>query len=133
MIRKVDHLGIAVTNLDEALDFYETALGLEKGDVEEVASQKVRIAFLPVGELNVELLEGMEPDSPVAKFVASKGPGIHHVAMVVDDIDETLAALAAKGVRLINEQAVPGAHGKRVAFVHPKATGGVLLELCEGG
>ena len=131
MIEKIDHLGIAVRNLDESLKFYGEILGLELVGKEEVASQKVRVAMLRIGETKIELLESTDDDGPIAKFIESKGEGIHHLALRVDDIKATLASLRERGTVLINEEAVPGAHGTLVAFVHPKATGKVLLELCQ--
>ena len=131
MIEKIDHLGIAVRNLDESLKLYGEILGLELVGKEEVASQKVRVAMLRIGETKIELLESTNDDGPIAKFIESKGEGIHHLALRVDDIKATLASLRERGTVLINEEAVPGAHGTLVAFVHPKATGKVLLELCQ--
>ena len=127
---KIDHLGIAVTSIDEALDVYH-ALGLAETRREEVESQGVRTAFLPVGESSIELLEPTSESSPVRKFLGSRGPGIHHVCFAVDDIDAALAELTRKGFRLIHDVAVAGAGGKRVAFLHPDAGHGVLIELAE--
>lgn len=127
----VDHIGVAVASLDEALSFYRDSLGLAVHEIEEVADQKVRVAMLPVGPTNIELLEPTSPDSPIARFLEKKAPGIHHIAVAVTDIDSVLADLKARGVRLINEEPLTGAGGKRIAFVHPAATGGVLLELCQ--
>jgi len=127
---KIDHLGVAVPSIDEALAVYR-ALGIVEESREEVAGQKVVAAFLPVGESRVELLEPTSGDSPVAKFLARRGAGIHHVCFAVDDLDAALSDLAAKGFRLIHREAVPGAGGKRVAFLHPDAAGGVLIELSE--
>jgi methylmalonyl-CoA epimerase len=131
MLQKIDHLGIAVLNLREALALWQGALGCRVSHEEEVPSQKVRVAFLPVGETNIELLEPTAPDSPVAKALDSRGPGVHHVAFEVADIRATLARLKERGFQLINAEPVPGAHGKLVAFVHPKSAGGVLIELCQ--
>ncbi len=125
----LDHIGIAVSNLDEALAFYRDALGLEIDAPEEVASQRVRAHFVPVGESALELLEATAGDSPIAKYVARRGPGLHHITLRVDDIDAALARLKARGVRLIDETARPGAHGSRVAFIHPSSAHGVLVEL----
>jgi methylmalonyl-CoA/ethylmalonyl-CoA epimerase len=130
-LRNIDHIGIAVSNLTESLAFWQSALGIELHGIEEVAEQKVKTAFLPVGGTEVELLEPTGPDSPVAKFIEKRGEGLHHVAIRVDDIDAALAELKAKGVQLIDEVPRKGAGGSRIAFVHPKATHGVLLELCE--
>jgi methylmalonyl-CoA epimerase len=131
VLEKVDHIGIAVQSLNESLSFYRDALGLSVEETEEVPSQKVRVAMLPVGETNIELLEPTSPDSPIAKFMEKKAPGIHHIALAVDDIESVLSGLKQKGVRLINEEPLEGAGGKRIAFVHPAATGGLLLELCQ--
>jgi methylmalonyl-CoA/ethylmalonyl-CoA epimerase len=128
---KIDHLGIATANIESALSFWRDVIGLELLDTEEVADQRVRVAMLPIGETRLELLEPTEPDSPVARFLERRGPGLHHVAVRVHDIHETLACLKAKGARLIDETPRDGAHGCLVAFVHPSATGGVLLELVQ--
>jgi methylmalonyl-CoA/ethylmalonyl-CoA epimerase len=127
---KIDHLGIAVASLEEALGVYR-ALGLAQTHSEDVGSQGVRTAFLPVGESSIELLEPMSPDSPVGKFLGQRGPGIHHVCFAVHDLEAALAELAGKGFRLIHREPVPGAGGKRVAFLHPEAGHGVLIELAE--
>ncbi len=131
MLSKISHLGIAVKDLETVLKLYTEVLGLECKGEEEVPSQKVKVAFLPLGETNIELLQSTDPDGPIAKFVDSKGEGIHHIAYEVDDIEQALADLKAKGVRLIDEVPRIGAHGARIAFIHPKATHGVLVELCE--
>lgn len=127
---RLDHIGIAVRSIDAAAGIY-TALGLEIAHVETVETQKVKTAFLSVGDSNLELLEPTSDDSPVAKFIGKRGEGIHHICLRVDDIDAQLELLKAKGFRLINETAVPGAHGCRVAFLHPAAGSGVLIELSE--
>ncbi len=129
-ITRVDHIGIAVKSIAESLKFYE-ALGLKSVGVEEVAEQKVRVAFLPIGEAEVELLESTAPDGPVAKYIEKNGEGIQHVALRVDNLEAALAEMKAKGVRLIDEKPRYGAGGARIAFVHPRSTGGVLLELSE--
>ncbi len=126
---KVDHIAIAVQSLEEALKVYRDILGLELKGVEEVPEQGVRIAFLPVGEVRFELLEPIFPESPVAKFLEKRGEGIHHICVEVEDIEKTLRDLANKGVKLIDEQPRIGAHGRKMAFVHPKSLHGVLLEL----
>jgi methylmalonyl-CoA/ethylmalonyl-CoA epimerase len=128
----LDHIGIAVANLDEALAFYRDALGLEIEAPEEVPSQRVRAHFVPVGESALELLEATAPDSPIAKFLAKRGPGLHHITLRVDDIHAALASLKARGVRLIDEEPRPGAHGSLVAFIHPASAQGVLVELKQG-
>ncbi len=130
MINKIDHLGIAVRSLDSAIAYYEKALGLKCEAIEEVESQKVRTAFFDVGGTHIELLEPTSPDSPVAKFIESKGEGIHHVAFAVDNIAEQLDASKQAGVRLIHEEPFEGAANKMVAFLHPKSTFGVLTEFC---
>ncbi|MDP3179458.1 MAG: methylmalonyl-CoA epimerase [Spirochaetaceae bacterium] len=130
-IGKVDHIGVAVEKLDEALAIYEGILGLELHGTEVVEAQKVRTAFLPVGDSEIELLESTDPEGPIGKFIAAKGQGVQHIAFRVDDIDAALAELKAKGVRLIDESPRNGAGGARIAFLHPKATNGVLVELCE--
>lgn len=125
----LDHIGIAVSDLSAALAFYRDALGLEVETPEEVPSQRVRAHFIPVGEAAIELLEATAPDSPIAKFVEKRGPGLHHITLRVDDIRAALAVLKARGARLIDEEPRPGAHGSLVAFVHPAAAHGVLVEL----
>lgn len=125
----VDHIGIAVADLGAALAFYRDALGLEIEAPEEVPSQRVRAHFIPAGEAALELLEATADDSPIAKFVAKRGPGLHHITLRVDDIGAALAELKARGVRLIDEAPRAGAHGSLVAFVHPSSAHGVLLEL----
>ena len=128
---KIDHLGIATKNIEGALSFWRDVLGLELNDAEEVAEQKVRVAMLPIGETRFELLEPTSSDSPVARFLEKRGPGLHHVAVRVHDIRATLAELKGKGARLIDEAPRAGAGGCLVAFVHPSSTGGVLLELVQ--
>jgi len=130
-LRNIDHIGIAVSSLQESLSFWEASLGIELHGIEEVAEQHVRTAFLPVGGTEIELLEPTRPDSSVARFIEKRGEGLHHIAIGVDDIEAALAELKAKGVQLIDETPRNGAGGARIAFVHPKATHGVLLELCE--
>jgi len=129
----IDHIGIAVGDLGEALKFYRDALGLEVEAPEEVASQRVRAHFIPTGESAIELLEATADDSPIAKYVAKRGPGIHHLTLRVDDIVAVLARLKEKGVRLIDDAPRPGAHGSLVAFIHPASTHGVLVELKQAG
>lgn len=130
-ILKIDHLGIAVNNMDEGKGFWTDILGLKFEGAETVAEQKVTTAFFPVGESEVELLESTAPDGPVAKFIEKKGPGFQHVAFRVENIEEALAELKAKGIQLIDQVPRKGAGGAKIAFLHPKATGGVLVELCE--
>ncbi|HSL93571.1 MAG TPA: methylmalonyl-CoA epimerase [Bacillota bacterium] len=131
MLNRISHLGIAVKDLESVLKFYSESLGLVCQGQEEVPSQKVKVAFLPLGETNIELLESTEPDGPIAKFIENRGEGIHHIAIEVDDIEQALAELKAKGVRLIDEVPRVGAHDAKIAFIHPKASHGVLIELCQ--
>lgn len=127
---RLDHIGIAVSSIDESLAVYE-ALGLAVTGRETVAGQGVVTAFLPVGDTRIELLEPTGPDSPVAKFLAKRGPGVHHVCFAVEDLEDALSEFAGRGFRLIHESPVPGADGRRVAFLHPSAGHGVLIELSE--
>jgi methylmalonyl-CoA/ethylmalonyl-CoA epimerase len=133
MTKKINHIGVAVRSIDAATPFYRDVLGMVFEGTEVVAEQKVKVAFFSVGESRVELLEPTADDSPVAKFLEKNGEGTHHVAYEVDDLLATLARLKAAGVRLIDEVPRCGAHGTRIAFLHPKASGGVLTELCQGG
>ena len=130
---RVDHLGLAVESLEEASRLYRDVLGLAAGPVEEIATQKVRVAMFEMGQVRIELLEPTAADSPIAKFLAKRGPGLHHVAYLVADLPATLAALKSAGVRLIDEAPRAGAHGMLIAFAHPKSTGGVLTEFCQQG
>ena len=125
----LDHIGIAVADLAAALAFYRDALGLEIEAPEEVASQRVRAHFIPAGDAALELLEATAPDSPIAKYLEKRGPGLHHITLRVDDIRAALAQLKARGIRLIDESPRPGAHDSLVAFIHPSSTHGVLVEL----
>src|SRR6059036_2959968 len=125
----LDHVGIAVKDLSAALAFYRDALGLEIEAPEEVASQRVRAHFVPVGGAKLELLEGTSPESAIAKYIEKRGPGLHHITLRVDDIAQALARLRARGVRLVDEEPRSGAGGSLIAFVHPASTGGVLIEL----
>jgi len=130
-ILKIDHLGIAVNSIDSGKDFWSGVLGLDFEGSETVAAQKVTTAFFPVGESEVELLESTAPDGPVAKYIEKRGQGIQHVAFRVENIDDALAELKEKGVQLIDQQPRIGAGGAKIAFLHPKATNGVLVELCQ--
>lgn len=130
-ILKIDHIGIAVNSIEDGKNFWMDALGLAFEGTETVEEQKVTTAFFPVGESEVELLESTAPDGPVAKFLEKKGPGVHHIAFRVENIEEALAELKEKGIRLIDEKPRKGAGGAKIAFLHPKATNGVLVELCE--
>jgi methylmalonyl-CoA/ethylmalonyl-CoA epimerase len=129
----LDHIGIAVANLDEALSFYRDALGLEIEAPELVASQNVRAHFIPAGQSALELLEPTADDSPIAKYLSKRGPGLHHITLRVDDIRAALARLKERGVRLIDEAPRAGAHGSLVAFIHPSSAHGVLVELKQAG
>lgn len=128
---RVAHIGIAVRDLDEALRLYHEALGLPLHGREYVQSDGVNVAFLPVGDTELELLEATDPESPVARFIEKRGEGIHHIALEVGDVAETLKILRGRGYRLIDEEPRTGAGGVRVAFVHPRSASGVLIELCE--
>ena len=128
---KLDHVGVAVESLEEALEMYSGILGLKPSGMEIVEEQKLRTAFLPLGDTEIELLESTDPEGPIGKFIAAKGQGVQHLAFRVEDIDAALEELKAAGVRLIDEKARYGAGGARIAFLHPKATKGVLVELCE--
>lgn len=130
-ITKVDHIGIAVKSIDEAAKFWEDVLGLEISCREEVASQKCITGFIHCGDAEIELLEPTAEDSAIAKFIEAKGEGIQHIALTVDNIAEALEELKAKDIRLIDQSPRPGAGNTSIAFLHPKATKGVLLELCE--
>ncbi|MBW1645730.1 MAG: methylmalonyl-CoA epimerase [Deltaproteobacteria bacterium] len=131
MLEKIDHIGIAVKDIETTGKFYREMLGLEFLGTEEVESQKVKVAFFKIGETNIELVMPTSDDSPVAKFLATKGEGIHHICYATNDIEGDLASLKEKGARLINETPRPGAHGTRVAFIHPKTSMGVLTELAQ--
>ncbi|MDJ0828221.1 MAG: methylmalonyl-CoA epimerase [Desulfobacterales bacterium] len=130
-VLKIDHLGIAVNSIDDGKKFWTDTLGLTFEGSETVAEQKVTTAFFPVGESEVELLESTAPDGPVAKYIEKKGQGIQHIAFRVENIDAALAELKEKGIRLIDETPRVGAGGAKIAFLHPKATNGVLVELCQ--
>ncbi len=130
-VTRVDHIGIAVKNLDEMVKWYEETLGVKSHGTEIVDDQKVKVAFLPIGESELELLESTSDDGPIARFIEKNGEGIQHIALRVDNIEETLVELKAKEVRLIDQTPRYGAGNASIAFVHPKATHGVLLELCE--
>ncbi len=131
MTDKINHVGIAVKSLEASIPFYRDVLGMVFEGTEEVAEQKVRVAFLAVGESRIELLEPTAEDSPVARFLEKNGEGVHHLAYQVEDIEATLEKLKSAGVRLIDEKPRRGAHHSLIAFLHPKATGGVLTEICQ--
>jgi len=130
-ILKIDHLGIAVNSIEDGKKFWTDTLGLTFAGAETVAEQKVTTAFFPVGESEVELLESTAPDGPIAKYIEKKGTGIQHLALRVENIEEALAELKQKGIQLIDQTPRQGAGGAKIAFLHPKATGGVLVELCQ--
>jgi len=131
VVTKVDHIGVAVENLEESVKFYEEILGLKLHGIETVEEQKVKVAFLPIGDTEIELLEATTPDSPIAKFIEKKGQGVQHVAFRVDDIEKALEEMRRLGIKLIDEKPRYGAGGARIAFLHPKSTNGLLVELCE--
>lgn len=130
-VLKIDHLGIAVNSIEEAKKLFQDTLGLEFEGTETVAEQKVTTAFFPVGDSEVELLESTAPDGPIAKYLEKRGEGIQHIAFRVENLEEALAELKEKGIRLIDEKPRMGAGGAKIAFLHPKATHGVLIELSE--
>jgi len=131
MITQIDHIGIAVSDLDKAKKFYEDVLGIKVTATEEVEEQQVITAFLPLGESKIELLVSTTPDGPIARFIEKRGEGIQHIALRVDNINAAIKHLKEAGVRLIDEKPRRGAGGAKIAFIHPRAAGGVLLELCE--
>ncbi len=131
MVSKIDHIGIAVESIEESLKLYTDILGLTLEGTEVVEEQKVKTAFLPIGDTEIELLESTHPDGPIAKFIQKRGQGIQHIAFRVDDIEKALAEMKDKGVRLIDEKPRYGAGGAKIAFLHPKSTNGVLIELCQ--
>lgn len=131
MVNKIDHIGIAVKNLDEALKFYEDALGLKSAGTEVVEEQKVKVAFMPIGDTEVELLESTDEEGPISRHIAKNGEGVQHIAYRVDDIEAAIAEMKEKGIRMIDEKPRYGAGGAKIAFCHPKSTFGVLIELCE--
>jgi len=129
-ISHIEHIGIAVNKLEEAIPYYENVLGLKCYAIEEVADQKVKTAFFMVGQTKIELLESTDPEGPIGKFIEKKGPGVHHLAFAVDNVNEALADVATKGVQLIDKAGRKGAEGMNIGFLHPKSTLGVLTELC---
>ncbi|MDD2191738.1 MAG: methylmalonyl-CoA epimerase [Bacteroidales bacterium] len=128
--KRIEHIGIAVSNLEEAIKYWEDVMGLECYNIEEVVDQKVKTAFFKVGEVKIELLEATSPDSPIAGFLEKKGPGVHHIAFAVDNVNEALADVEKAGARLIDKTSRKGAEGLNIGFLHPKSTLGVLTELC---
>ena len=131
MIKKIEHLGIAVENIDESLKIYEKLLGTNCYKIEEVESEGVKTAFLQIGESKIELLEATNPSSPIAKFLSKKGKGIHHIAFDSSDIDEDIKRLKSEGFELIHQTPKDGADNKKIAFLHQKSTDGILVELCQ--
>ncbi len=129
-ITHIEHIGIAVENLQEAIAYYEEKLGLKCYSIEEVQDQKVRTAFFRVGQTKVELLESTDPEGPIGKYIAKKGPGLHHLAFAVDNVDASLQTVENRGVQLIDKTSRQGAENLRIGFLHPKSTYGVLTELC---
>jgi len=131
MLKKLNHIAIAVNNLEEAAKFYQTILGLNLSGVEVVTAQKTKVGFFKIGESNIELVQPAEPDSPLVKYLETKGPGIHHICFEVDDVEAEVKAFLEKGAAMVDQKPRPGAHNTKVAFVHPKSSSGVLIELCE--
>jgi methylmalonyl-CoA/ethylmalonyl-CoA epimerase len=129
-ISHIEHIGIAVNKLEEAIPYYENVLGLKCYAIEEVADQKVKTAFFMVGQTKIELLESTDPEGPIGKFIEKKGPGVHHLAFAVDSVNESLNELADKGIQLIDKTGRKGAEGLNIGFLHPKSTLGVLTEIC---
>jgi methylmalonyl-CoA/ethylmalonyl-CoA epimerase len=129
-ILHIEHIGIAVESLDSTIPYYETILGLKCYAIEEVADQKVKTAFFMVGDTKIELLESTDPEGPIGKYLENKGPGIHHIAFAVNDVNEALTELKSNGIRLIDKQGRKGAEGLSIGFLHPKSTYGVLTEIC---
>ena len=132
-ILRISHLGIACNGLDQPAAMLDRLFGMASVHTEEVAEQKVKTAFYPIGETTLEYLESTDPEGPIGKFLEKKGPGVHHVALEVDDVDGAVQELLAKGVRMIDQAPRKGAHGNRIAFIHPAETGGVLIEICQPG
>lgn len=130
MIKKISHIGIAVKDLDKAIEFYKK-IGLEVESTEVVESQKVKVAFIPVGDVRIELLAATSEDSPIAKYIEKKGEGIQHLALEVDDVEESIKEAISKDIRMIDKSPRLGAHNAKIAFAHPKSTNGLLLEYCE--
>jgi methylmalonyl-CoA/ethylmalonyl-CoA epimerase len=131
MVKKIDHIGIAVKSIEESLKLYEKTLGLELAGTEVVEEQKVRTAFLPIGDTEIELLESTDPDGPIGKYIEKRGEGVQHIAYRVDNVEEAIKEMMDKGIRMIDEKPRYGAGGAKIAFCHPKSTNGVLIELCQ--
>ncbi len=131
MVKSINHIGIAVKNLDESLEKFKSIFNIEQVHIETVEEQKVRIASFEINGVKIELTEGLAPDSPISKFIEKRGEGIHHLAFEVEGIENELVRLSDAGIQLINEKPTQGAHSMKIAFLHPKSTNGVLIELCE--
>jgi len=131
MLKKINHVAIAVKDLEEATLFYQNVLGINLSGVEVVTAQKTKVGFLKIGESNIELVQPTEPDSPLTKFLETKGPGIHHLCLEVDEIEAEIKGLLEKGATMIDQKPRSGAHDSKVAFIHPKSSNGVLIELVE--
>jgi len=132
-ITHIEHIGIAVKNIDDSIKYYENILGLKCYQIEEVRSQKTKTAFFMIGQTKLELLESLEPMSPIARFIENKGEGVHHIAFGVKNLNGALKEMESKGVQLIDNEPKKGAEGLNIAFLHPKSTRGILTELCEPG
>lgn len=131
MLKKINHIAIAVNNIEEATKFYQEVMGLTLSGVEVVTAQKTKVGFFKIGDSNIELVQPAEPDSPLVKFLETKGQGIHHICFEVEDVEAEVKAYLDKGATLIDQKPRPGAHNTKVAFIHPKSSSGVLIELCE--
>ena len=131
MLKKINHIAVAVNNVEEAAKFYENVLGLKLSGVEVVTAQKTKVGFFKIGESNIELVQPAQPDSPLVKFLETKGQGIHHICFEVEDVEAEVKAYLEKGATMVDQKPRPGAHHTKVAFVHPKSSSGVLIELCE--
>lgn len=131
MILSVDHIGVAVRSIEESLEFYENTLGLKASEIEEIPQRKVRLAMIRLDNQVIELVEPMSDESPIHRFLEKRGEGLHHLAFLVSDIESALAEMKKKGVELVDPEPVAGAHGRKIAFVSPRSTHGVLMELCQ--
>ena len=131
MLERINHIAIAVSNLEETAKFYQNVMGLQLSGVEVVSAQKTKVGFLKIGESNIELVQPSEPDSPLVKFLETKGQGIHHICFEVDDIETEIKTLLAKGATMVDQKPRSGAHDSKVAFIHPRSSNGVLIELCQ--
>jgi len=131
MLKKINHIAIAVNNIEEATKFYQEVMGLTLSGVEVVTAQKTKVGFFKIGESNIELVQPAEPDSPLVQFLETKGQGIHHICFEVEDVEAEVKAYLDKGATLIDQKPRPGAHNTKIAFIHPKSSSGVLIELCE--